>query len=154
MKIKKNKKNIPLENKNESPRISSAGRNEAVLNTDKVPKNVEGAQHIKDEPAPRKEAVVPVVPEVPEKKPKVAPSTQKNDSGEPASKKEYETKKENDVLKEKIKEQKRILRKKIETARRNAYVTRKPTEIEKTEKIIKDILDKYGLTEETLNEDS
>jgi hypothetical protein len=63
-------------------------------------------------------------------------------------------KKENDMLTQKIKEQKKILRKKIETARRNAYVTRKPEEIEKTEKIIKDILNKYELTEESLNDDA
>jgi hypothetical protein len=63
-------------------------------------------------------------------------------------------KKENDMLTQKIKEQRKILRKKIEIARRNAYITRKPEEIEKTEKIIKDILDKYDLTEESLNDNS
>jgi monovalent cation/proton antiporter MnhG/PhaG subunit len=61
--------------------------------------------------------------------------------------------KENEELKEKIKEQKKILKKKIETARKNAFITRKPEEIEKTEKMIKDILIKYHLTEEMLNEE-
>jgi hypothetical protein len=61
-------------------------------------------------------------------------------------------KKEED-LKQKIKEQKNILKKKIETARKDAYKTRKPEEIKKTEEMIKYIMEKYNLTEETLNED-
>lgn len=52
-----------------------------------------------------------------------------------------------------IKEQKKALKKKIETARKNAFITRKPEKIAETEKIIKEILDKYGLTEEMLDED-
>ena len=61
--------------------------------------------------------------------------------------------KENEELRKKIKEQKKILRKKIETVRRNAFITRKPEEIEKAEKTIKDILTKYNLTEEMLKDD-
>lgn len=55
-------------------------------------------------------------------------------------------------LQEKIKEQKRKLKDKIAKARKNAKITRKQSEIDKTEKMIKDILDKYGLTEEMLEE--
>lgn len=61
-------------------------------------------------------------------------------------------KKENEKVTDEIKEQKKALKKKIEVARRNAFITRKPEKIEETEKIIKDILDKYGLTEEMLDE--
>lgn len=61
-------------------------------------------------------------------------------------------KKENEKITDEIKEQKKALKKKIEVARRNAFITRKPEKIEETEKIIKDILDKYGLTEEMLDE--
>jgi multisubunit Na+/H+ antiporter MnhG subunit len=61
--------------------------------------------------------------------------------------------KENDELKEKIREQKKILRKKLETIRRNAFITRKPEEIEKAEKLIKDILSKHNLTEDMLKDD-
>lgn len=61
--------------------------------------------------------------------------------------------KENESLKEKIKEQKRKLRDKIRKARMNAKITRKQEEIDKTEEMIKDILTKYNLTEEMLNED-
>ncbi|MDR3079070.1 MAG: monovalent cation/H(+) antiporter subunit G [Rickettsiales bacterium] len=78
----------------------------------------------------------------------------KDEPGKEVKAEEDPIKKENDMLTQKIKEQKKILRKKIETARRNAYVTRKPEEIAKTEKIIKDILDKYDLTEESLRDDA
>ena len=61
--------------------------------------------------------------------------------------------KENEELRKKIKEQKKILRKKIETVRRNAFITRKPEEIEKAEKTIRDILTKYNLTEDMLKDD-
>lgn len=69
---------------------------------------------------------------------------------------EYSEKEIDEVIddtEEKIKEQKRVLKKKIETARRNAYVTRKPEKIQETENTIKEILDKYDLTEEMLDED-
>ncbi len=69
------------------------------------------------------------------------------------SEEEKKIKAENDDLKAKIKEQKKILRKKIETARKKAFITRKPEEIEKTEKMIQDILNKYNLTEDMLKED-
>jgi hypothetical protein len=58
-----------------------------------------------------------------------------------------------DELEERIKEQKKILRKKLETIRRNAFITRKPEEIEKAEKTIRDILEKHNLTEEMLQDD-
>ncbi|MDR1498826.1 MAG: monovalent cation/H(+) antiporter subunit G [Rickettsiales bacterium] len=61
---------------------------------------------------------------------------------------------DNEDMKAKIREQKKILKKKIETARKNAFITRKPAEIEKTEKMINDILVKYHLTEKMLEEDS
>lgn len=61
-------------------------------------------------------------------------------------------KNENGKITDEIKEQKKALKKKLETARRNAFITRKPEKIEETEKIIKDILDKYGLTEDMLDE--
>lgn len=60
---------------------------------------------------------------------------------------------ENESLKEKIKEQKRKLREKIRKARMNARITRKQEEIDKTEDMIREILTKYNLTEEMLNED-
>ncbi|MDR0571354.1 MAG: monovalent cation/H(+) antiporter subunit G [Rickettsiales bacterium] len=60
---------------------------------------------------------------------------------------------ENEDLKQKIKEQKKILRKKLETIRRNAFITRKPEEIAKAEKLIKDILEKHNLTEDMLKDD-
>ena len=60
---------------------------------------------------------------------------------------------ENEELRQKIKEQKKILRKKIETVRKNAFITRKPEEIQKAEDLIKSILDKYHLTEEMLADD-
>ncbi len=60
---------------------------------------------------------------------------------------------ENEELKKKIKEQKRILRKKIETIRRNAFITRKPEEIQKAEDLINSILTKYNLNEEMLKDD-
>lgn len=61
--------------------------------------------------------------------------------------------KENESLKEKIKEQKRKLREKIRKARMNARITRKQEEIDKTEEMINEILTKYNLTEEMLKED-
>ena len=61
--------------------------------------------------------------------------------------------KENEELRNKIREQKKILRKKIETVRRNAFITRKPEEIQKAEDLIKGILDKYHLTEDMLKDD-
>lgn len=75
-----------------------------------------------------------------------------NSEGQPEEPSEEEVKEAIDDTEEKIREQKRALKKKIETARKNAYSTRKPEKIQETEKIIKDILDKYGLTEEMLNE--
>lgn len=60
---------------------------------------------------------------------------------------------DSEALKKKIKDQKKSLKKKIEIARKNAYKTRKPKEIEKTEATIRDILEKYHLTEELLDED-
>ena len=60
---------------------------------------------------------------------------------------------ENESLKEKIKEQKRKLREKIRKARMNARITRKQEEIDKTEEMINEILTKYNLTEEMLEED-
>lgn len=69
-------------------------------------------------------------------------------------KKEEEAKYENERndLQEKIREQKRKLKEKIDKARKNAKITRKQSEIDKTEAMIKDILDKYGLTEDMLTE--
>lgn len=64
-----------------------------------------------------------------------------------------DTEKENKDLKDKIKEQKKILRKKIETVRRNAFITRKPEEIEKAENTINEILTKYNLTEDMLKDE-
>ena len=61
---------------------------------------------------------------------------------------------ENESLREKIKEQKRKLREKIRKARMNARITRKQEEIDKTEEMINEILTKYNLTEEMLEEDS
>jgi hypothetical protein len=60
---------------------------------------------------------------------------------------------ENEDLKQKIKEQKKILWKKLEALRRNAFITRKPEEIAKAEKLIKDILEKHNLTEDMLKDD-
>lgn len=59
---------------------------------------------------------------------------------------------ERNDLQEKIREQKRKLKEKIDKARKNAKITRKQSEIDKTEAMIKDILDKYGLTEDMLSE--
>lgn len=61
--------------------------------------------------------------------------------------------KENESLKEKIREQKRKLKEKIRKARMNARITRKQEEIDKTENMIKEILTKYDLTEEMLEDD-
>lgn len=60
---------------------------------------------------------------------------------------------EKDDIQEKIKEQKKKLKDKITKARMNAKITRKQEEIDKTEKMIQEILTKYGLTEEMLNEE-
>jgi hypothetical protein len=75
-----------------------------------------------------------------------------NTFSEESIKKEIEAMNDEE-LEKKIKEQKKTLRKQIETARKNAFKTRKRTEIEKTEKTIKDILDKFNLTEDMLNEE-
>ncbi len=56
-------------------------------------------------------------------------------------------------MKAKIAEQKKKLRDKIKKARMNAQITRKQEEIDKTEKMIQDVLVKYNLTEEMLMED-
>ena len=56
-----------------------------------------------------------------------------------------------DDTEEEIKKQKMALKRKIEDARKSAYATRKPEKMLETEKIIKEVLDKYGLTEEMLN---
>ena len=56
-----------------------------------------------------------------------------------------------DDAEEEIKKQKIALKRKIEDARKSAYATRKPEKMLETEKIIKEVLDKYGLTEEMLN---
>ena len=58
-----------------------------------------------------------------------------------------------DETEKQIREQKMALKKKIEMARRNAYKTRNQEKIQETEKTIKEILDKYGLTEDMLDED-
>lgn len=58
-----------------------------------------------------------------------------------------------DDTEEEIRKQKRALKKKIEDARKSAYATRKSDKILETEKIIKEVLDKYGLTEEMLSVD-
>ena len=61
--------------------------------------------------------------------------------------------KEEEELKQKIKEQKRILRNKIAKARKDAFITRKKEEIERVEKEIHDLLAKHDLTEEDLKDD-
>lgn len=66
---------------------------------------------------------------------------------------EEKYRKENESLKEKIKEQKRKLKEKIRKARMNARITRKQEEIDKTEEMINEILTKYNLTEEMLEDD-
>lgn len=81
------------------------------------------------------------------------PTTNNNVVNNDMSEEERKIKEENDDLKNKIKEQKKILRKKIETARKKAFITRKPEEIEKTEKMIQDILNKYNLTEDMLKDE-
>ena len=67
--------------------------------------------------------------------------------------KEEAEEKERKELQDKIREQKRKLRDKIERARKNAMITRKQEEIDKTEKMIQEILTKYNLTEEMLKDD-
>ena len=62
-------------------------------------------------------------------------------------------KKENELLKVKIKKQKLILRRKIENARKKAYLTENPECVEKAEKDIKNILEKHHLTEEMIKDD-
>ena len=84
----------------------------------------------------------------PQQQPKEQPKEQ------PKPKEEMtDIERENEELRQKIKEQKKILRKKIETVRKNAFITRKPEEIQKAEDLIKSILDKYHLTEEMLADD-
>lgn len=61
-------------------------------------------------------------------------------------------KKDNERLKKKIKIQKLILRGKIEKARKKAYLTENPENVEEAEKSIKNILEKHHLTEKMLNE--
>lgn len=56
-----------------------------------------------------------------------------------------------DDTEEEIRKQKLALKRKIEDARKSAYATRKPEKMLETEKIIKEVLEKYGLTEEMLN---
>lgn len=63
-----------------------------------------------------------------------------------------ETDEENDILKDKIRRQKKILREKIDRARKKAYYDGDPEEVEKTEKMVKDILAKYHLTEKDIQE--
>ncbi|MDR1494521.1 MAG: hypothetical protein LBI29_00605 [Rickettsiales bacterium] len=149
----KGRKINTLENKNKSAEYNTAPRSENEFGVKSGPKSVsessgENRQKVTNNPKGR-DKTKSVGGQKTENTPEV--------KGEPGKKVEAEEdpiKKENDMLTQKIKEQKKILRKKIETARRNAYVTRKPEEIEKTEKIIKDILDKYDLTEESLKDGS
>lgn len=63
---------------------------------------------------------------------------------------ESRIKKENLILKEKIKKQKAELRGKIETARKKAYLKENPEEVERSEKMIIDVLEKHHLTEEMI----
>ena len=95
----------------------------------------------------------PVVKKV-EQKPVDQPKIKEQPKPQPKPKEEMsDIERENEELRQKIKEQKKILRKKIETVRRNAFITRKPEEIQKAEDLIKGILDKYHLTEEMLQDD-
>lgn len=70
-----------------------------------------------------------------------------------SSEEEDPIKQENDLIKIKIKVQKIILRGKIENARKKAYLTENPEEVEKTEKMIVDILTKHHLREDMLKDD-
>lgn len=85
--------------------------------------------------------------------PKAPPPAPKEPIKKPENKPKIDVEIENEELKKKIREQKKILRKKIETVRKNAFITRKPEEIQKAEDLIKSILDKYHLTEEMLEDD-
>lgn len=67
--------------------------------------------------------------------------------------KEEAEERERKELQDKIREQKRKLRDKIDRARKNAMITRKQEEIDKTEAMIQEILTKYNLTEEMLRDD-
>ena len=85
---------------------------------------------------------------------KIQQQPQQQPKEQPKPKEEMsDIERENEELRQKIKEQKKILRKKIETVRKNAFITRKPEEIQKAEDLIKSILDKYHLTEEMLADD-
>lgn len=70
-----------------------------------------------------------------------------------SSEEEDPIKQENELIKIKIKVQKIILRGKIENARKKAYLTENPEEVEKTEKMIVDILTKHHLREDMLKDD-
>lgn len=84
-------------------------------------------------------------------KPNVKPPVIKEE--QPNKGKMSDIERENEELRKKIKEQKAILRKKIETMRKKAFITRKPEEIQKAEDTINEILTKYNLTEDMLKDD-
>ena len=88
-----------------------------------------------------------------EEEEKVRKKREKEEKARLKREKEEAEERERKELQDKIREQKRKLRDKIEKARKNALITRKQEEIDKTEAMIQDILTKYNLTEEMLQDD-
>jgi multisubunit Na+/H+ antiporter MnhG subunit len=150
-----------IKEKEESDRIRKEEK--MRLKEEKARQNEEKKQSKKEtkdvktstaEPKPTTEAKPGDKPVANKGEPKLAVATNAPVADKTSVKPEQgDIEKENDELKEKIREQKKILRKKLETIKRNAFITRKPEEIEKAEKLIKDILSKYNLTEDMLKDD-